>query len=488
MSTAHPKILVGRMIHESNSFHPKRTTRESFEVIRGAATLDKLAVTPLFRESGVEMVPTLYANAMPSGIVEKDTFLELADVVLATAHRKRPFDGVWLYLHGSMEVDQIGSGEAYLLAELRTIVGPDVPIALTLDFHANVSPKLVENANVICGYRTAPHVDMEETQIRAGRLLLRCIREKRLPRPVMVHVPMITPGDALVTTIEPGKTLIEELEKTDRRPGVFCASLFGGQPWMDIPDVGPSAIVAAVEDRKIAIEEARRLARVCWEARKSVHFEVEAVEPEEAIERAFRTKEGPVFISDSGDNTTGGAPGDNAWFLDLLLHRGVQNTLLAGITDAPAVTRCCELGPGKRIQCRIGGTLDPHHSPAIQIQGVVKKTGRILGWCGEDAGRSAVIGVDGLDVLVTERSCGIVSREILASAGLNVLNYRLIVVKLGYLWDDLRQIAKRSILALTTGVTSEDMMKLPFQNVSHPIYPLDGDFDWDPSQSPLTEQ
>lgn len=294
----------------------------------------------------------------------------------------------------------------------------------------------------------------------------------------MVHIPMVTPGQALVTTTDPGQRLMQEAMQTAERSDILFAEIFGGNPWVDVPNMGPSVIVASANDRTLAKREANRLANLFWEAREQFHFEVPAAQPDEAVEWALKKNDGPVFISDTGDNTTGGAPGDNAYLLGLFLTRQVPKTLFAGISDAPAVMACDGLSIGNPFYHAIGGTLDPVHSHKLVVNGILKSKGRLAGWTGEDAGRCVVIDLRGVDILITEHPCGIVSRDILRSAGIRAEDYRIIVVKLGYLWDDLRKIAKHSILALTPGVTCEAVKNIHYQNIVRPVYPLDGDFDW----------
>ena len=472
------KIVVAGLLHEANTFSPRKTSLADFTILRGADSVRKLAAVPFLTEAGVRTVPILYADALPSGEVTRETFEALAGEILQGIKAALPLDGVCLYLHGAMEVQGIGSGEAELAARVRAMVGEEIPLAVALDFHANNNNRFVAACNVICGYRTVPHVDQEETQRRAARLLLRCIKNKWLPHPVMVHIPLITPGQALMTTMDPGRRLMREAIRTAERSDLLFVEMFGGDPWVDAPNMGPSVMVATAHDRQPAEHEAKRLAGLFWEARGQFHFEVPAAQPEEAVAWAPEKNDGPVFISDTGDNTTAGAPGDNAYLLELILARNISQTLVAGISDAPAVAACDGLNPGDRFHRSVGGTLDPDHSRSLVVDGILKSKGRIAGWTGEDAGRCVVVGSRGVDMLITERPCGIVSGDILRSAGINVEDYRIVVVKLGYLWDDLRKIARHSILALTTGVACEDIKAIKYQYITRPVYPLDKNFDW----------
>jgi microcystin degradation protein MlrC len=456
---------------------------EDFEVVRGKNILDRIAVTSFFKEAGADIVPTLWANALPGGTTEKETYLELRNGILNPISREEKIDGIWLYLHGAMEVEEIGSAEADLVSEIRRIVGNKVPIAVALDLHANIPDALVKQVNVICGYRTAPHVDQIDTQLRAGRLLLRCIHEKLLPQPVMVRPPLIPTGDMVTTTVDPGKSLIRELSATETRKGIFCASLFVGQPWVDAPNAGASVVVCAERDPSIALQEAKRLAKLFWNARKQFHFEEESAEPEQAVMIALSATERPLFITDSGDDTTAGAPGDNAYFLKLMLAKGVKEALVAGITDSEAVASCQKLRLGEEIDIKLGGRLDQKGSDSVRIRAKLKAKSRITAsgpLSYGDVGPAVVLSTEGIDVIVTEKRIGVVSPEIIESSGVKLGDYKTIVVKLGYLFDALRKVSKRTVLALTPGTACEAIEKIKFQNLRRPIYPVDKDFDWEP--------
>jgi microcystin degradation protein MlrC len=382
-----------------------------------------------------------------------------------------------------MEVEDIGSAEADLVSEIRRIVGDRVPIALALDLHANIPDALVKQVNVISGYRTAPHVDQIDTQLRAGRLLLGCIHEKLLPQPVMVRPPLICAGDKVTTTVDPGRLLMRELKATEARKGILWASLFVGDVWVDAPNSGASVVVSAERDPQIALQEAKRLAGIFWRVREQFHFEEEHADPEQAVETAIAAREKPLFITDSGDNTTAGAPGDSAYLLKVLLAKGANETLMAGITDPEVVASCERLNVGDKIDIRLGGKLHRERGESVQIHAKLKAKSRIHAsgplWYG-DAGPAVVLATEGIDIIVTERRIAVTSPEVIESSGVKLADYRILVVKLGYLWDALRKVSKRSILALTPGASCLAIEKIRFQNIRRPIYPIDTDFDWKP--------
>lgn len=473
------KIIVGSIQHESNTFTPIKTRYEDFYILRGTEMLSKIAATKIFHESGAEIIPTIYANSVPGGIVEYNSFVRLKQELIERIPEDEEIAGVWLHLHGAMEAEHINGADGEIVSEVRAKVGNDIPIAVVLDFHANNSEKLINSANIICGYRTAPHTDIEETQIRAARLLLRCIKEKLLPKPVMVRPPLNITGDKVITDSEPARGLFKELERIEGNKEILSISLFNGQPWVDSINTGASVIAIPLYDPHIAFESAKYLATLFWKAREKFHFQVEALNPEDAIDRAIDVKVGPVFITDSGDNVTAGSPGDNTYLLKLLLKKRVQDTLIGGITDSRVVEFCNTLNIGERLELFLGAEMNKR-SEATKIKGVLKGKGRVLGWDGEDAGKAVIISTEGVDIIVTERRCAFTSPEIFNSIGVNIFNYKIVIVKLGYLYPKLEEVSKHTIMALTPGCSCEDIEKLEFHNIRRPMYPIDKDFEWDP--------
>ena len=195
------------------------------------------------------------------------------------------------------------------------------------------------------------------------------------------------------------------------------------------------------------------MAKLFWDARTQFHFEEESAEPEPVM-IALSAKERPLFITDSGDDTTAGTPGDNAYLLKLMLAKGVKEALVAGITDPEVVASCQKVRVGDEIDIKLGGRLDKKGSESVQIRAKLKAKSRIhasgpLSF--GDVGAAVVLSTEGIDVIVTEKRVGVVSPEMIESSGVKLGDYKTIVVKLGYLFDALRKVSKRSVLALTRG-------------------------------------
>ncbi|MEN9938394.1 MAG: hypothetical protein RLZZ387_4973 [Chloroflexota bacterium] len=468
------RIIAGGIMHETNSFTPVATTYEHFTFSRGLDRYrdDAGTLAPL---DSIDLVPTFVASALPGGPVERATYERLRAELLAELAAALPADGLLLDLHGAMEVEGIGDGESDLLQAVRALVGEDVPIAISLDLHGNISPALVADAAILTAYRTAPHRDERATRRRALQLLVQALSQGLRPAAAMVKLPLLLPGEAAVTDVEPARSLYAQLAGVAQRPGILDASLLIGCAWTDSPYVSVSAIVVAETDTALAQAEATRLAESVWERRDQFGFAVEALGVDEAIEAAFSSRVHPVYISDSGDNVTAGAPGDSPLIAARLVSAGATAALVAGIIDPTAVQTCAAAGVGATVRLCIGATLDARSGPALMADAVVE---RVMGTLTEGDATAAVVRVGGVRLILTSERRSFTDRAAIAAAGVDVAEHQIIAVKLGYLFPDLAQHAARAILALSPGATSLSLETLPYRQLLRPVFPLERETVW----------
>ncbi len=468
------KIAIGSMQCEGNSLTPIPTLREDFDYAKGVDMYTKIKVSDYLISEGVEIAPTIYAHALPGGAVAFDDFMSLANELVDAI--PNDVDGVWLYLHGSMYVEKIGSGDEYLVQMVREKVGKDIPISLALDFHANNTDKLVSMVNFITGFRTAPHRDHTATQLRAAEKLVYCLRKGIMPTPVIERANVVICGDAVQTDLEPLKSVMlmaEELEKNTE--GVLGVQVFNGQPWIDEPYMGPNFVVTHESDQEIAKNIAKALADKYYEIRHDFKFLVEALSPEEAIKRAMEDKGEQVFLSDSGDNTTAGAAGDNAFMLNRIIKAGAKNVLIAGIADKDACEECYNANIGDTLTLKVGGSLDKN-SESATITGKLIHRGNILSYTGGDAGPSATLDCGDMTVVITKNRASMCRPDIFESIDLDFTPFKIVVVKLGYLFPELAKVAKRAILAFTPGSSTERLEDMNMKKIRRPMFPLDDNF------------
>lgn len=451
------------------------THEKDFDLAYGMDMLKKLQISERLEEKEIQVVPTLYGHALPGGPVVKADFLKLAGAIVDGIPTEG-IDGVWLFLHGAMCVEQIGSGDTYLLQKIREKIGYEIPISVAMDFHADNSDEIPKLCNCVCAFRTAPHSDHKQTQLRALDALITCIEKRLLPQPQLSRANVVIEGDAVQTALSPLKEIMQEAERMERTiPGMLSVQVFNGQPWIDEPYMGPNFIVTHESDPVLAKTCADKLAKMFYDARYDFKFQIEAVDPEQAIRLAMAATEQQVFLSDSGDNTTAGAAGDNAFLLNRLQRAGAKNVLVAGIMDRAACEQCYAAELGQALQLRVGGSLDPNSESAV-ITGKLIHRGDILSYQYDNAGPSATLDCGDMTVVITANRAALCRPDIFASIDLDYTKYKIVVVKLGYLFPELAQTAPRAILAFTPGASTERLQDMHLQRIRRPMYPLDDNF------------
>ena len=467
------KIAVGAMLCEGNSLTPVLTKFTDFDYAEGDKMLEKIAVTEMLKLRGCDIVPTIYAHALPGGAVIKSDFLRLANSIV---DKLTPdLDGVWLYLHGAMCVENLGSAEEALLKMVRDKIGYDIPVSVAMDFHADNSDEIPRLANCVTGYRTAPHCDREETERRAMELLFYMIDNKILPRPQIARANVIICGDAVQTALSPMKDIMKAAAELEKLPGMLSVQVFNGQPWIDEEYTGPNFVVTHENDELLAKECAEKLAKMFYDKRHDFEFLVEALEPKEALLRADSAKESTVFVSDSGDNTTAGAAGDNAYMLNLMQKLELKNALLAGIMDADACDACYKAKIGDTLTLTVGGSLSEKSEKAT-ITGKLIHRGDILSYQYNNAGPSATLDCGDITVVITKNRAALCRPDIFESIDLDYNKFHVVVVKLGYLFPELAAEAERAILAFTPGASTERLHDMGLTKIRRPMFPLDDNF------------
>jgi microcystin degradation protein MlrC len=405
--------------HETNTFSTLRTELEDFRVMRaGEVKLGEFWSS--FED--IEWVPTLLAGASPHGLVSKDAYVKLKQELTDRIRDIMPVDGIYMHLHGAMEVEEIGDGESDLVNGVREVVGSDIPIVASLDLHGNIAPAFAESTNVLTALRTAPHVDGSQTERRAVKHLVRCVRDGIRPVNVLIKIPLLLPGEYAITEIEPARSLYAKLWDIESEPGILDASILIGCAWTDSPYTSVSVIVVAEKDARRAREYAISLARDIWMRREEFGPEVETVPVEEAVRKAIGAKERPVVISDSGDNVSAGGAGDIPLLLEKLLDAEATDAVVAGLTDPDAVARCAQAGAGSEVSLSIGGKLDKVNGYPLEVTGVVEHI---------DSPSLAVLSVEGVRVILASDRRAFTSLRSFQQAKIDPLEQQIIVVKVG---------------------------------------------------------
>ena len=473
------KVLTLGIRNESNTFSTLPTKESDFTVLRGEEALKRQLWAEEGKKRNIEFIPTVHAYAWPGGVVEKAAFDKYKAEILDGIRLAGKLDGIYMDMHGAMHVDGYEDAQATLIKEIRDIAGKEVLISSSFDLHGNLSTEFLQHINLLTGFRTAPHRDGAETKARAITMLAEALEKKLNPHIECVTIPILVPGEMSITEVEPLHSIYARIPSVAEKEGLMDASIFAGYCWADLPRSAMRVFVVA-KDKKYAAEakaEAQNLAKQIWEQREELTLDVPSGSIGEMIEKS-REYDETVFISDSGDNTTAGAPGDNPQVLEALLRHKASNALMAGIVDAEALNACIQAGVNGSVALNLGGKVDYIFGKPTSIKGKVlylspdsvMNTNRGAG----------VIDVEGIKVVLLKARRSFVTVKDFEEVGLRPLDFKIVVVKLGYLYPELRDIAPVHLMALTSGFCNLDMRTLPFKRVNRPSYPLDYDMAWNP--------
>lgn len=493
------RILVGAMNHESNSFNPIIAGEEDFLVLRGEEVLRRrkendtlTGILDALEQAGYQPVPTVFASAVPNGLVDKGFCEKLRREILEIAKAAVPIDAVCFALHGSMTDMDYEEAEGPLLEGLRRIF-PDIPIFVALDMHATMTEKMHRNADGFVGYKCAPHTDQTETGIHAAKMTIAALERGVKAHSAWVKVPILIAGEQSSTTVQPMINLIGALRETEKKEGVLAASYLMGFPWCDNPHSSVGVYVTA-ESRDLAQREALALARGIWDTRHEFCFQTETYSQQEVLDKAFeaigRGDPTPIYLSDSGDNPTAGSSSDCVGFLKCLLEDPrtaslSSPALFGGIYD-PEATLACKGKIGQEVTVTFGAKFDKVTTKPITATGVC--VAYYEQWDKFPGNRSdiALLRTGNVDIVLAEKHIGYTSPAVFADLGRNPHEAQIVVCKLGYLTAAQAAVAKRSIMALSKGSTNEDLASIPYVKTPRPIFPLDRDFSYDPQENLMT--
>ena len=467
------RIAVGGIHTECSTYNPLLATEVDFTVLRGAE-LTQAADFACLADWDWQIAPTLHARAIPGGPVERATYERFKAEFLERLAAALPIDGLYLALHGAMKVDGLDDCEGDWCAAARAVVGPDCPISASYDLHGNVSQRVIDAIDMFSAYRTAPHIDVEETKRRALSMLHRRLSGEIDPLIVWAKVPVLLPGERTSTVDEPARSLYGLLPAVDAVPGILDASIMVGYVWADEPRATASIIITGT-DRAVMEREAAALATAYWQARDAFTFGPVTAPLDDCIALANAATTHPVILADSGDNPTGGGVGDRADVLAAFLAGGRGRALFAGIADRPATEAAYRAGIGARLWLSIGATLDPSSAPVeveVEVTGLLDEDQPLL--------REVVLTIGTATVIVTARRRPFHDLGDFQRFGLDPRGFDLVVVKSGYLSPDLAPIANPNLMALTEGVVDQDIPRIESRRRQRPCYPFDRDFDFAP--------
>jgi microcystin degradation protein MlrC len=496
------RIVSGGVQHETNTFSKTPTTLADFvrdsncgETLDGGDTIfDRFRGTGSIHggyisgaeAGGFELVPLLCARAQPSGLVETECFDTMLKWFLERLELAKPFDGVLLDLHGAMVSEHHEDAEGAFIAAVRDVVGADMPLVVTLDLHANITAQMAELADVIIGFDTYPHVDMQERGHEAAELMARIVNGEVAPIQEFRQLPLITLPPKQCTLRDPMQELMARVHRMEQEHDVVTATVAMGFPFADIRDMGVSILVTTDGDAELARAKADELAGWLWALRDELQPELTTIE--DVITHVNdHPNDGLVIFADGSDNPGGGAPCDGTVALHAMIDAGFKGGAVGVIHDPETASQAHRAGVGATIPVRLGGkTVDLLGSPVardayvrVLSDGQYTYRGPMMQGVSDNLGLTATLVVGGVEVAVSSQRRQCFDAEMLRIAGVDPSGRRLLVLKSAvHFRADFGPLASRVFDADTPGIHRPDLAAFDFQKIRRPIYPLDPRTDW----------
>jgi microcystin degradation protein MlrC len=468
------RIAVGGIHIECSTYNPVLNEEKDFRVVRG----EELTASPYFaflKDFEAEFLPTIHCRAIAGGPVARSTYERFKAEFLERLKPLLPLDGLYLAMHGAMYVQGMEDAEGDWITAARELVGPDCTVSASYDLHGNVSQRIIDALDMYSTYRTAPHIDVEETMRRSVKMLVESLKTGVKPVLLWAPIPVVLPGERTSTVDEPAKSLYEMMPEIDAIEGVWDASLMVGYVWADEPRATAAAILTGT-DRAVLEREARRIASAYWDAREKFVFGCETGSIQECVARAVASKTSPVVLAESGDNPTGGGVGDRAEVLAELIAKGATGVVFAGIADKAAAEACYAAGVGAELDLSIGASLDTIGSKPVRTRVKVK----FLHDTTDLSDRQAVVAIDGIELVLSAKRRPYHNISDFTRLGLDPRTAGIVVVKSGYLSPELAPIANPNLMALSPGVVDQFVERLERHRKQRPTYPFDKDFAYEP--------
>ena len=417
-------------------------------------------------------LPLFHARSIPGGPVSRDCYQAFKSAFLAELGGKLPVDGVLLIMHGAMHVPDLDDVEGDWIESVRQLVGKDIPIAVSYDLHGNVTQKIIDQIDIFCAYRTAPHIDVRSTHLRAAGLLSDQVRHGTRHYVGWAPVPVLHPGEKTSTEDEPAKSLYLQLAEHDALQGVSDANIMVGYVWADTARATAAAVVTGTDPEAIQ-QSAAKIAQSYWDNRNHFAFGVPTKPLNACLDDAEATSKFPFILADSGDNPTGGGVGDRTDVLRAWLERKMHGGVFAGIADPKAVKTAWVVPEGQRVELSIGGAFGSN-CPLVRTEATtLLKRGSV-----DHGDREVLLDIEGNHVILTERRRPFHNIADFKAFGIDPRTVEYLIVKSGYLSPELAPLANPARMALTEGAVNQNITALTNHNRPLPSYPFQDDFFW----------
>jgi len=492
------RVAVIQYANESNTFTVKHTGLHDFRTSRYSAGQDILTdmrdtgtdvggCIDVAEAKGWDLVPIVAAHAQPGGPVTEQARQIITADVTHRLQAQGPFDGIYIALHGAMVTETAQDGESQFLNEVRAVVGGDVPIAVTLDLHANIFDQMAGLVQIVVSYRTYPHVDMRDRAAEACELLHSTMAGQISPHVAIARPAMLVGCDDGRTTNDgPMCRILEHAAQEMRQPGILNVAVNAGFTDADVYAAGPSVLVTY--DSKggtiaKAAEVGQRMCDVIWGLR---HDYVKPIDLQTCVAQVLAATPGskPIIVADYSDNPGSGAYGDCTAVLAALLKAGISDAALGALYDPQTAATLVKAGIGHEVTLSIGGKSDPTVGG-----GPLTVTGRVMavsdgGFTYEGpmfTGLSASLGpsvcfrVKGIDVMIVSENYQMLDQNIFRAVGIEPSGKSVVVVKsMQHFRGAFGPIAGLVLITDAGGLCTPDVTRRKYTRLRRPAFPMDG--------------
>ena len=506
MSASNPRVAIIGVWLESNRFAPVAKARdfEDFYVLEGEAILgaareanpfilgEAAAFVKTMDATGPwQPVPILIAACHPHGPIEGRLMDEYLGKIRAGLEVAGPLDAVYVSNHGAMIATDRDDPDGEVIAAAREIAGASARIVVTLDLHGNISERMVEQSDLIVGYRTNPHVDYIERGEEAAlglRLMLAGLAD---PKAAFIRLPLTPASVNLLSASGPYGDMIDlgTRRRAEMAGDILNVSIFGGFVFSDSTKNGVAIVVTARRDRSVAERLAKEIAAFGWSHR--ARFRKKLMPISEAMALAGRSDRKPVIFSDSGDNPGGGGTGRTTELLSALVLSGARDALIGSFFDPPLAAEAHRAGVGARIRAvfnrHAGLPCDAPFEAEAEVVGL--HDGNFVGRLGHIQGRTMRLGpcaalrIDGVTAIIISDRAQTSDPMFFEMFGLDIGKAHTVAVKSrghfrsGFLpWFPPEHVYEVD----TEGLTSPVLERLQFSRLPRPSYPLDETTEWTP--------
>ena len=410
---------------------------------------------------GLEAVPGFATYAVPSGTIAAEDFERLADSLINAI---QPVDGILAALHGATVSEAFPDADGEILRRIRARVGPDLPIVVTLDLHANISQQMLAHCNAIVAYRTNPHLDQRERGDDAARLLAGIFRGDVKPVMALATPPLAVPISAQNTA---NLFLFDDLREVLNWPGILSASVALGFYYADVEEMGTSFLAVANGDRALAEHAVQWMSDRAWARRRELVPTLPSAA--EAVANAIAAVK-PVVLMDIGDNVGGGSPADSLVLFEECLRQGARNVLT--VIHAPdKVDLCVAAGVGAQVSLGFSSGTVRLLSDGLFTERKVRHGG----WTHCDQGLTAVVETaENHTIVLTSRRMAPMSLEQIRSAGVIPESKDILIVKGGIAPQAAyREVAASIVLVDTPGPTANDPASFDYKHRRRPMFPME---------------